>query len=171
MSRRAVGLTGLAPYLSGPLLQEALAAARAIESELYRAPALVGLAPYLSGSLLQEALAAARAVKEMKSKAYLWPEAPQRSEPLREALAKALALEEEWRRTYALTDLVSDIEHLPATTLYPFWCETLRILASRTRHDFLSLIKALFPVITALGGQEALVATAQAIIEVGKWFP
>lgn len=63
------------------------------------------------------------------------------------------------------------LEHLPAATLYPLWCETLHILASRTRGNVLLDIQALAPVIAALGGKEALFATAQAIIEVGRWFP
>ena len=56
-------LAALAPQLSGQQLDEALAAARAIEGEGGRARVLAALAPQLSGQQLDEALAATRAIK------------------------------------------------------------------------------------------------------------
>jgi hypothetical protein len=133
------------PYLSDSLLQKALAADRALEEKRYRAWALEELAPHLSEPLQTEAL--------------------------REALAAARATEDVYSRTSTLAGLIPHLEHLPSATLYPLWCETLHVRALRTRRDLLLDIQALSPVISALGGKEALAATAQAIIEIGKWFP
>ena len=86
----------LAPQLPEPLLQEALAAARAIKEEQFRADVLRGLALQLSEPLrmtaLQEALIAARTIKEERGRADMLTKlALQLSEPLREtALQEAL---------------------------------------------------------------------------------
>jgi hypothetical protein len=61
--RRAEVLVQMAPYLSKPLLQDALAVARTIEYG-YRARALAGLAPYLSRPLLIEALQIAQMIED-----------------------------------------------------------------------------------------------------------
>jgi hypothetical protein len=182
MDARAQALALLAPHLSEPLLQEALTEARAIEREDARAQALAGLAPYLSEPLrvtvLQEALTEARAIEREDALAEYWRArvlsllAPHLSESLlQEALTVAREIESEDARAQALEGLVPHVKQLPVVRLYSLWCETLRRLATRTRRDLLSDIQALVPVIAALGGREALVATAQAIIEVGKWFP
>jgi hypothetical protein len=178
--RRAQALVGLVPHLSEPLqvtvLQEALTAARAITNKHSRIQALAGLVPYLSEPLqvtvLQEALAAARTITDEDSRAQALAKlAPHLSGPLlQEALAAARAIND-WPRAKALAGLTPYVKQLPVIVLYSLWCETLRNLAARPRPDLLSDIQALAPVITVLGGNEALVATVQAIIEVGKWFP
>jgi hypothetical protein len=61
-------LTGLAPYLP-EILPEALATAREIGNEYYRAEALTGLAPYLPENLLPEALATARGIGDESNRA------------------------------------------------------------------------------------------------------
>jgi hypothetical protein len=141
----AVALAWLAPQLSEPLLREALAAVQAMEHEWARAPALTRLVPYLSEFLRMTAL--------------------------QEALAAARAIQKERDRTQVLTALMPLLEHLPAVVPYPLWCETLHILASRARSNLLLDIQVLSSVLALLGGKEVLDAIAQAIIEVGKWFP
>ncbi len=178
--RRAQALGALAPYLSEPLLREALAAARTIVKGDSRAETLRALVPHLSEPLrttvLQEALAAARTIVLMEdSRAEtLRALAPYLSEPLRTivlrgALATVRTIKSEDRRALALGKLVPHVKQLPVIKLYALWCETLRTPVIRC--DLLSDIRGLAPVIEALSGKEALVAIAQAIIEVGKWFP
>ena len=88
-----------------------------------------------------------------------------------EALETARAMADEDRRAEALAGLAPHVKQLPVVRLYFLWNETLHILAIRTRSNLLSDIQALVPLIVALGEKDALVATMQAIIEVGKWFP
>jgi len=86
----------LAPYLSKPLLKEAIVATQAMHNDA-RAKALTGLAPYLPTDLLQEALVAAREesldrVRGM-SLVGLLPYLPraQKSEVLQDAIAAAFS--------------------------------------------------------------------------------
>ncbi len=65
-------LAGLAPYLSEPLLSEALVAARRIADEWRRAVALADLAPYLPEPLVGEALTEARQVKDERRELGRW---------------------------------------------------------------------------------------------------
>lgn len=114
---------------------------RGITDESDRAHALAGLAPYLSAPQLHDALEIAQALT---------------SESVRVQVLAALAL---------------NLKHLPVVRLYSLWGQTLHTLSMRTRSNLLSDIRALAPLIAALGEKEALVATIQAVIEVGKWFP
>ncbi len=52
---------------------------------------------------------------------------------------------------------------------YAPWPETLRLLAARTRKDLLSDLRALEPVLFALGGEETVAETFRAIQHVGRW--
>jgi hypothetical protein len=173
----------IAPHLSKPLretaLQEALTAARAIAKEESRAQALTALAPHLSEpsreTVLQEALTAAWAITDGGTNPRaqaLTALAPHLSAPLlQEALATARAIENRHSRSSILAGLAPYVKRLPIVRLYALWCETLPTLATRTRPDLLSDLEALASMITALGGQEALSAMGQAIVESGKWFP
>jgi hypothetical protein len=69
-----------------------------------------------------------------------------------------------WRGVFHLAEI-------SLAGLYPLWCETLRDQSKQTRTDLLSDLGALAPVIAALGGPEALEDTAQAIEDVGHWWP
>lgn len=55
--------------------------------------------------------------------------------------------------------------------LYPLWRESLPVLASRPRSHLLTDLRALQPVILPLGGEAAAAETAQAILDVGRWWP
>jgi len=90
---------------------------------------------------------------------------------LSEALAAARGIEGERRRAEALAALAPRLAELPLPELYPLWRDTLPILARRTRKDLLADIRVLHPVIAKLGGPEALRETAQAIVDVTRWWP
>ena len=89
---------------------------------------------------------------------------------LNEALRRARAVEGYGSRERALAPLVPHLGTLPVGQMYDLWCETLHALAQRSRDDILSDLALLTPVLLALGGETALTETAEAIIEVGRWF-
>jgi len=67
--------------------------------------------------------------------------------------------------------LAPRLAELPRPALYPLWDETLPLLARRTRRDLLADLRALVPVIHALGGAGAIAETARAIQDVARWWP
>ncbi|MEH1902218.1 MAG: NB-ARC domain-containing protein [Nostoc sp.] len=156
------------------VLPEALAAARAIQSENSRAYALSALAQKLP-EVLSEALAAARAIQSESDRAYALSALAQKlpevlPEVLPEALAAARAIQSENSRAYALSALASGLSQMPSTELFPLWQYTLHELSLRTRPNLLQDIKALFPVIFALGGEAATAEVARAIGDVARWW-
>ncbi|MFN3763285.1 MAG: hypothetical protein ACK4WK_08815, partial [Anaerolineae bacterium] len=90
---------------------------------------------------------------------------------LGEALAAAREIGGEYWRAEALAALAPHLAALPRPALYPLWDETLPALAHRTRRDLLADLRALEPVIFALGGAEAVRETFRAIQDVGRWWP
>jgi hypothetical protein len=138
---RIEALTGLARYLPTELIDEALTIAQEIRDELGLAEALVTLSPRLPSNLLPEALILATKIGS------------------RDARAKALAA------------LAPCLAELPSRDLYPLWDETLQHLACRTRDDLITDLKALEPIIRALGGEEAITKTQRAIQDVQRWWP
>ncbi|NCR65376.1 MAG: trypsin-like serine protease, partial [Microcystis aeruginosa LL11-07] len=104
--KRAERLKAISPHLPSTLLPEALATAREIGNEYYRAEALTGLAPYLP-EILPEALATAREIGDeyyrAKALTGLAPHLPENLLP--EALATAREIGDEYYRAKALTGL------------------------------------------------------------------
>ncbi len=176
---RSQALAGLSPYLSEPLkeeaLREALAAARKIKYEPSRAKALAELVPRLAElGYPDKALAAAREIRDADDRAQaLAGLAPHLPEPLLgEALAAARWIRDKESRAQVLAGLEPHVAQLPSQQLYPAWQETLSVLAIRsTRRDLVSDLRALAPVIAALGGEEAVAETFRAIQDVGRWWP
>ena len=70
-----------------------------------------------------------------------------------------------------LAALAPQLAKLTSTTLSPLWSRTLRLLATRTRRDLLRDLITLLPLLTALGGAEAVAEIARAIRDVGRWWP
>ncbi|MBC7226280.1 MAG: AAA family ATPase [Thermoflexales bacterium] len=160
---RAEALAGLAPHLPPELLQEALAAAREIEWEDARAEVLAGLAPHLPPELLWEALAAAWKIRDASDCAeVLAGLAPRWAEWAGRERETAYALWPETLRALAARE---------RETAYALWPETLRALAARPRPDLLSDLRALSPVLAALGGEAAAGEAFRAIQDVGRWWP
>jgi hypothetical protein len=60
---------------------------------------------------------------------------------------------------------------LPRAQALRLWRETLQLSATRSRRELLADLAALAPVITALGGAEAIAETCRAIEDVGRWWP
>jgi hypothetical protein len=74
-------------------------------------------------------------------------------------------------RAEALAALAPRLAELPRPALYPLWDETLSHRARRTRPDLLADLRALVPVIHALGGEAAIAETARAIQDTARWWP
>jgi hypothetical protein len=74
-------------------------------------------------------------------------------------------------RAEALLGLVPHLATLSPATPHRLWRETLPPLASRTRKDLFSDIRALAAIMAALGGAEAVLETFRAIQDVGRWWP
>jgi len=197
---RAWALAALAPHLPPDLLDQALAAAREIRDERWRAEALAALAPLLppkqQPQVLAEALAAAREIEQEYARALalaaLVPHLPFgiREQVLRVALVAAGQVEDiaiitddseagpagtkvslPYTRSITFKKLVPHLTELPRPDLYPLWDETLSHRARRTRRDLLADLRALVPVIHALGGEAAIAETARAIQDVARWWP
>ena len=71
----------------------------------------------------------------------------------------------------ALAAVVPHLAELPCSNLYLRWQEILPILAAHTRADFLADFRELEPILSALGGEQALTQTVCAIQDVGRWWP
>ncbi|BAY20505.1 NB-ARC domain-containing protein [Calothrix sp. NIES-2100] len=168
-SAHADALRALADKLPD-ILPEALAAAKAIQDESAHADALRALADKLP-DILPEALAAARAIQDEDSRAKaLRALADKLPDILPEALAAARAIQDEDSRAKALSALADSLSQMPSTKLLPLWQNTLYELSLRTRPVVLQDIKALFPVIFALGGEVATAEVARAIADVARWW-
>ena len=168
---RAYALSALADKLPVELLPQALEAALAIQDQRSRALALSALADKLPGELLPQALEAALAIQDEESRAYaLSALADKLPDVLPQALEAALAIQDEWSRAYALSALASGLSQMPNAKLFPLWQDTLHELSIRTRPNLLQDIKALFPVIFALGGEAATAKVARAIVDMGRWW-
>ena len=161
----------MAKKLTPELLPEALAAARHIQDEYYRAQVLSALADKLP-ELLPEALAAARHIQSewLRAKVIV-ALADKFPKLLPEALAAARHIQSEYDRARVILSLAKKLTQMPKTELYPLWQDTLHALSLQTRPRLLSDIKELTPVIFYLGGQEAIKNTAIAIQEISRWWP
>ncbi|MDZ8228321.1 hypothetical protein, partial [Nostoc sp. ChiVER01] len=113
----------------------------------------------------------ARAIQSEDSRASaLSALADKLPELLPEALAAARAIQYEYSRASALSALASGLSQMPNAKLFPLWQDTLHKLSVRTRPNLLQDIKALFPVIFALGGEAATAEVARAIVDVARWW-
>ncbi|GIV88399.1 MAG: hypothetical protein KatS3mg055_0917 [Chloroflexus sp.] len=178
---RARALAALAPHLPPALLPEALTATQAIADPDDRARALAALAPHLppdqQGPVLHEALAAAQAIEQEYYRAVVLAALARRLAEVgypHEALAAAQAIADPDDRARALAALAPRwvawaASNRPAA--YDRWTETLRALSARPRPHLLADLRALAPVLAALGGAQAMVETFHAIQDGGRWWP
>jgi hypothetical protein len=195
---RLDALVELLPHLlepmKGQVLREVLGTAEILGS-YDRARVLTKLSPQVPEPLLieslQEALNVVRKLPEGKDVARGWGSGrypriealleltpylpdPFQLEALSEALATARKIVDADERSEVIAKLASPLAELAEYSppvLYPVWSETLHVLATRTRRDLLSDLHTLEPVLSALGGTEAVTETFRAIQDVGRWWP
>jgi uncharacterized protein YeeX (DUF496 family) len=164
---------GLDRYIKG------LEYIKKIHNKTLRADTLINLARYLpmeemgAEALAAEALAITQEIQDTPSfaKALAILSARLPSNLLPKALVLAREIENKDARAQALAALASRLAKLPRRDLYPLWDETLRHLARRTCDDLITDLKALEPIIRALGGEEAIAETFRAIRGVARWWP
>jgi hypothetical protein len=174
---RTDALAALAPRLPYQLLRDALATVQNITDKRYRVHVLGALAPHLPPDLrsqeLRDALAAVQNIGRKHDRARalgaLAPHLP--PDLLRAALAAARDVRDASACTAALGALAPHLIQIPRQNLYPMWQETLPVLARRTRRDLLADLRALVPVIVALGESDAIAATFRAIQDVAARWP
>ncbi len=95
----------------------------------------------------------------------------EQEEILTEALAAARELASAEYRAVVLPALAPKlVECYPTSKLAGEWQAILRSYSTNQRSDLLQDIKAIIPVILALGGKEAVEATFQAIQQVCRWW-
>ncbi len=179
-------VTQIAPDLSESLRQDALQVAREIKIEKERVEALGGLAPYLPEPLKTEALnEALTAAQQMSSSGTSQAETLSRlvvhlnrKSLLRQALSMALTINGDSNRARVLQALSPQLATLAQSDLADLWLEEIpdanllhTLVTSRTRRSLLSDLRALEPVITALGNVEGMTETARATQDVGRWWP
>ncbi|MDF5730131.1 MAG: hypothetical protein PUP92_19480 [Rhizonema sp. PD38] len=92
-------------------------------------------------------------------------------------LARDISTVPRWLQKYrtdgmsGLLEIKKGLSQTPCTTtLFDFWRDILHELSLRTRPYLLQDIKALFPVIFALGGEAVTAKVARAIEDVGQWW-
>ncbi len=120
---------------------EALSAARSIGDEYYRADVLSSLAPHLPENLVPEALEAARSIGDESSRARV------------------------------LSSLTANVHKMFGFFPYDFWCELIHSLASLKRRELLDKIGEHSDIIKELGSSETFREIANAVDDVGRWFP
>jgi hypothetical protein len=145
------------------IVAEALACTRSIDDDWNREKALERLAAYENRGPPARSPSAAGATKtagRMDSRTAF-----------ASALARAQDVDDAYQRQGRLQHVVLELVEVPPAVAYPFWCQALRLSATRVRTAFLSDLEALTPLIFALGGVAAIAETASAITDVGHWFP
>src|SRR5262245_57338710 len=156
---------------------QGLVYARAIRDADARARALLALAPYVPEALRAEVLGDALAAAQVLEHEFIWarvlvalaPHLPKAV--LGDALAAAQELEHESSRAEVLSALSPRLMTLSHSSLHVLWSETLHALALRSRRHLMADLQALAPVMLALGGTQVLAEVAQAIHDVGRWWP
>jgi len=176
--QRARALAELTSRLPSGLLTESLTTLREIRDANNYARAALSLISMISiRQLLDQALDAAREIEWESARAesltaptlHLPPDLEEQA--LRQALVDVREIGNEYVRTQALADLAPRLAELPRPTLYPLWDETLPLLARQTRRRLLADLRALVPVIHALGGEAAIAETFRALQDVARWWP
>ena len=88
-----------------------------------------------------------------------------------EVLDGCRIIEDPFQRAETIKSIAEKISELPSDVLYPLLRNILLTPVDRTRGTLLLDLRALAPVIAALGGAESLADLFTAVREVGEWWP
>jgi hypothetical protein len=186
-------LTRLIPLLDGPQQSTAVREALAIVEEYPTSdpkPMLMPLAPYLSKELLPRAEKidpegtilscvpqtllpdALRVARAQANQDWLIGTSRRLPDPF---LAEALSVAKEiggsalqWELMATLPEVFS---RLPRADLYKGWHESLRGMTGHTRQELLCSLQTFSPILTSLGGPNAIRELLQVISDLGRWWP
>ena len=192
LAARVKAISSLVIYLSEDLLTQAFTAALEIEYNSYRAEALVALAPFLPKDLLIKTFTVAREMPDVDYnycasilKAII-PHVPQKY--LERIINVALLLEdrspfdpldaaeksylgEGSERGNILNAFTLRLSEMSRGDIFLLWNQILPTLATRTRHNFLSDLENLSPLIHMLGENQTMEKITCSIIDVSRWWP
>ncbi len=193
-SRRALG--ALAPYLSEPLLEQALHVLEQTSDRWLRLDLLRALIPHLAAPLVRRSIAMVEEFQTISSDVEVmshrivesevqsrdgWGSAKETLAQIatrlaelghvREALTLVLPHSDSDWGGRALARLAPYLTALSPNDLHTIWREMLYAISVRLRKDLLANLCALRPVIVALAGQPAVTAVFLAIQDVGRWWP
>lgn len=176
---RVRALIAAVPYLPTEerqqVLADALATIQEIDNARWRVEAFVKISEYLPEyeqiQILQQAL---NVIQDMpdddldkkKALSILVPHLP--SNLLLDVLKVVWKI---YRRNKVLALVAPRLALFSPSTLYPVWQETLRVLSINRRNDLLSDLRALLPVIYALGGKQVATEIFHAVHDVARWWP
>ena len=176
--RWAQVLMALAPQLPPDLLDEALAGAHRIANWTLRAQVLAALTrqlpPDRQGRVEAEALADARRITDVDRRAQALAALTRQlsADLLGEALSGACRITTGSRRTEVLAALAEPMADLPPLRARALLQEVLPVLARHPRHQFLTDLRALLTQrLGTVNGAQVASMTAEAVIDVGNWWP
>ncbi len=166
-------LAGLVPALAAAgRPEDALERALAPMPQGARDP-LAQVGPYLPEPLLARALTAAGELEPyQRGRAYagLAPRLAELGQPV-QALELVSQIMDGESRAKALRLIAPALASLPAAELAASWSQALKMLSTGTRAELLADLGSLTEVIVALGGPEAALETAAALIAICTWIP
>ncbi len=165
------------------LVRDILATAQSIEDVVYRSWALSALVDlFIELKRPSDGLDTARMIGHRVTRLHSIeslrcrlgdPDTP--GWALGEAIDTAVALNESYfdhdLRPRALRTFIAQAATLPADLQHPIWSRSCRGIALQTRDLFLQDLVLFRPLIESLGGETALRTIAQAIENVGNWWP
>jgi len=166
-------LEGVLPALAAAGRPEQALDRTLAASSSVRGRVLASLGAHLTGPLLDRALTAADSLDPYERGAALAGLGPQLAALGRptQALELIVTIAQPDSRAAALRAAAPSLAGLPISDLAPTWVSALQTLGGRDRVNLLSDLGALAPVIAALGGPQAIRATAAAVVDIGAWFP
>lgn len=132
----------MAPFLDGPLLDEAAGLVRMIGDGRKRSRLAAALVPWL--------------VK--------WGR-------IAKALAAASSVVEHDRKSMISTEIIHYIMNNRYKKRLAIWDEVLENLFLHDRQDVLSIMILLVPMLHEIGGPEAMGEAGRAVLDVGRWWP
>jgi len=171
----------LPPVLQDEALQMALATIHQLQERMpgnnQPVESLTGDQDLGWDQVCQTAIGTARCISALNDRAYALSrpssslDAPLRSVSVYLALAASRAVDSGLERSRLWAELVPYILELPSDNLYPIWKEILRFQVTRTRRDLYADLGALSPILSRLGGPDAIAYTFRAIEDVNRWWP
>lgn len=163
---------GAGSIVSESMLARAIASLRHIEGEVDRVDTLKRLAPLLPKSLLPQALDIMWTfANEFHRSEALNALIPYLSEPLlRKAWTVLAAMRNESCRISALGKLVPKLATITKPEIYILWRDSLHFYSHCHRSELLAAIETMAPVISVLGGEQAIQKTVLAIKETRSWW-
>ena len=138
-----------------------------IENEYVISELLILISPSLPENLLPQVLESACSLSNLEKKSELFCIiAPRLPEIWSEALE---AIQETSKIVYwnMLIDKISFFSPFP----FSLWCEVIYSLKVLVREDILEIFEDNIQIIKEVGGSESLKEIADAVNDVGRWFP